>query len=63
MSEVQLIGRNNNNCIQKTEIKQLVPQVKLRDMANIEVKHEDYLRKFPKNNYSSADKLHISSPT
>ena len=46
MSEVQLFGRNRYDN-RKTELKQLVPQVKLRDVANIEVRHEDYLRKIP----------------
>jgi len=55
MSEVQLFGRNRSDN-RKTEIKQYVPQVKLRDVANIEVHHEDYLRKIPKN-YPSTDQI------
>ena len=55
MSEEQLFGRNRYDN-RKTELKHLVPQVKLRDVANIEVRHEDYLRKIPKN-YPSTDQL------
>ncbi len=57
MAEVQLFGRNRYKN-QQTELKQLVPQVKLRDTANIEVRHEDYLRKFPQN-YPSTDQLKV----
>ena len=42
-------------------MKQFVPQVKLKDIANIEVKHEDYLRKLPKT-YMSTDQIKVTGP-